>query len=116
MLRVRLKLSSTPPSWVPRCWLDKGWRVGITADPAAATPEFTDSGWALRDAQAPLPRCPMWINPPEQLRVRPGKTHEPYTWFPGSILKLAPHQRPLALLASFELAYIQNTDHELAGL
>ena len=31
--------------------LDKGWRVGITADPAAANPEFDDSSWAMRDAR-----------------------------------------------------------------
>jgi hypothetical protein len=34
--------------------LDKGWRVGITANPAAAAPEFDDSDWAVRDASASL--------------------------------------------------------------
>ncbi len=32
--------------------LDKGWRVGITSNPAAATPDFDDSNWAVRDASA----------------------------------------------------------------
>ncbi len=31
--------------------LDKGWRVGITANPAASSPEFDDSGWAIRNGQ-----------------------------------------------------------------
>lgn len=30
--------------------LDHGWRVGVTADPAAAQPGFDDSHWAVRDA------------------------------------------------------------------
>ena len=38
--------------------LDKGWRVGITADPAAAAPEFDDSGWAVRDAQPSFAEVP----------------------------------------------------------
>lgn len=29
----------------------KGWRVGITTDPAAAKPDFDDSKWAVRDAE-----------------------------------------------------------------
>jgi hypothetical protein len=31
--------------------LDKDWRVGITANPQAAMPDFDDSIWAVRDAQ-----------------------------------------------------------------
>ena len=31
--------------------LDKGWRVGITANPAAANPNFDDSTWAVREAK-----------------------------------------------------------------
>jgi hypothetical protein len=31
--------------------LDKGWRVGITANPAADNPDFDDSAWAVRDAK-----------------------------------------------------------------
>jgi len=29
--------------------LEKGWRVGITANPKAADPDFDDSAWAVRD-------------------------------------------------------------------
>jgi len=31
--------------------LKQGWRVGLSADPAAASPGFDDSSWAIRDAQ-----------------------------------------------------------------
>ena len=31
--------------------LEKGWRVGITTDPAAARPDFDDSKWAVRNAE-----------------------------------------------------------------
>jgi len=31
--------------------LVKGWRVGITTDPAASQPDFDDSKWAVRDAE-----------------------------------------------------------------
>ncbi len=31
--------------------LEKGWRVGITTDPAAARTDFDDSKWAVRDAE-----------------------------------------------------------------
>ena len=31
--------------------LDKGWRVGITSNPAAAAADFDDSKWAIRDAK-----------------------------------------------------------------
>ncbi len=33
-------------------WLNRGWRVGITSDPDASAPDFDDSTWAIRDAQA----------------------------------------------------------------
>ncbi len=38
--------------------LDKGWRVGITANPAAARPDFDDSAWAVRDAQNVIGEIP----------------------------------------------------------
>ena len=31
--------------------LDKGWRVGVTANTAAANRDFDDSAWAVRDAR-----------------------------------------------------------------
>ena len=38
--------------------LDKNWRVGISADPSAATPGFDDSRWAIRDAQSTIADVP----------------------------------------------------------
>ena len=38
--------------------LIKGWRVGITANPAAANPDFDDSKWAVRDAQEAIADVP----------------------------------------------------------
>jgi hypothetical protein len=35
--------------------LEKGWRVGITSDPAAARTDFDDSKWAVRDAVDAIP-------------------------------------------------------------
>ena len=46
--------------------LDKGWRVGITANPAAALPDFDDSAWAVRDAEAP------WTTFPTKIRTASG--------------------------------------------
>ncbi len=34
--------------------LDKGWRVGISSDPAASSAEFDDSNWAVRDAKGTI--------------------------------------------------------------
>ena len=34
--------------------LDKGWRVGVTSDPAAANPAFDDSDWAVRDGKGTI--------------------------------------------------------------
>jgi hypothetical protein len=38
--------------------LDKGWRIGISSDPAAASPEFDDSHWAVRNAQESIADIP----------------------------------------------------------
>jgi phosphoserine phosphatase RsbU/P len=38
--------------------LDRGWRVGISSDPAAARPDFDDSKWAVRNAQEAMPDIP----------------------------------------------------------
>jgi phosphoserine phosphatase RsbU/P len=35
--------------------LDKDWRVGVTADPAAAQPGFDDSAWPVRNAGQVIP-------------------------------------------------------------
>jgi len=85
--------------------LDKGWRIGIMSNPAAANPEFDDSGWATRDAQASFAEVPdvgQSTGTPAGASV---KSREPYAWY-RLHLKLAPHHGPLALL--IELPVSQN--------
>jgi hypothetical protein len=85
--------------------LDKGWRVGITADPATANPEFDDSGWAVRDALASFAEVPDVNQSTGTPAGASGKAHEPYAWY-RLHLKLAPHHEPLSLL--IELPVSQN--------
>jgi hypothetical protein len=97
--------------------LNKGWRVGITADQAAANPAFDDSKWAVRDAQEAIADVPdedhsgpppAGEKPPDaDSDFKPGKGHQrPFAWFRIHI-KLAPGHGPLALLV--ELPVTQNT-------
>ena len=95
--------------------LDKGWRVGITADPAAANTDFDDSAWAIRDAQDALADVPdedhhddagRNSGPPQNANPGPGPGHHrPFVWF-RLHLKLAPNHGPIALLV--ELPISQN--------
>jgi phosphoserine phosphatase RsbU/P len=81
--------------------LDKGWRVGVTSDPAAATPEFDDSQWAVRNAQESIADVPGGddsdLSDSHKRR---------YVWF-RLHLKLAKNHGPEALL--IELPVTQNT-------
>ena len=93
--------------------LGKGWRVGITADPAAATTQFDDSAWAIRDAKsvieeaseeegagsvlAPAPGSPM-----ERRRERSSRRR--YAWFRLHI-QLAPNHGPVALLIKLPVSH-----------
>ena len=88
--------------------LDKGWRVGITANPAAATAAFDDSTWAIRDARQSFPDVNdedhSADNPPG-----PGNRNDqqkPFAWFRLHV-KLAPNHGPVALF--IELPVSQNT-------
>jgi len=93
--------------------LDKGWRVGITADPNAAQPEFDDSTWAVRNAEESIPEVP---DPGVAARSEVGSAQPPnrsrrdrvrrYVWFRLHV-KLAAHHGPLALLV--ELPVSQST-------
>ena len=86
--------------------LEKGWRVGISSDPAAGRPDFDDSGWAIRDATGTIADVPE----PEETD-RPG--HEDmYAWFRLHI-KLAPNHGPIALL--IELPVTQSTAPNLSN-
>ncbi len=104
--------------------LDKGWRVGITADPAAAQPGFDDSGWAIRDAGEAMADVPdqdaddepaakagaegeqlssghvqVHVGLPEDERHR-------YAWFRMHV-RLTPNHGPVALVV--ELPVVRST-------
>lgn len=101
--------------------LDKGWRVGITSDPAAARPDFDDSKWAVRDAAEAIEDVPEEDQPaemddgpaPHDGGSRHPHDHDhPFVWFRLHI-KLAPGHGPLALL--IELPVPKSTNFNLAG-
>ena len=83
--------------------LNSGWRVGITADPAAAQPDFDDSKWAIRNAKEVISEVPEPETPPHQQQLgaetgapREGP-HRRHAWF-RLHLELAPNHGPVALL------------------
>jgi hypothetical protein len=97
--------------------LDKNWRVGITANPAAANPDFDDSTWAVRSAEASFPDvsdedhasdegtkngAPL----PGRAPGPPPDHQRPFAWFRIHV-KLAQHHGPVALL--IELPVSQST-------
>jgi hypothetical protein len=91
--------------------LDKGWRVGITANPDAANPDFDDSTWAIRDAQDSFADVPDEDHPAGAPEWNPDsgtpKGHQrPFAWFRLHV-KLAQHHGPVALL--IELPASQTT-------
>jgi len=97
--------------------LDKGWRVGITANPAAETPEFDDSGWAIRDAQESFADVPDEGHPAsapdwDEQSGGPQGRQRPFAWFRLHI-KLAPHHGPLVLL--LELPVSQTTSNGIGS-
>lgn len=105
--------------------LDKGWRVGISSDPAVSEPGFDDSGWAVRDATQsiesvtePVDRGahPKRLGPPthpgENSGARAGREGMRFAWFRLHIM-LPPHHGPLALL--IELPVSQNTSLNLSS-
>ena len=97
--------------------LEKGWRVGITANAAAAAPDFDDTTWAVRNAEDAFADVPdedhpadahgKQDKPEEDHKDGPPPGHQrPFVWFRLHI-KLAPNHGPLALLV--ELPVSQNT-------
>jgi hypothetical protein len=96
--------------------LDKGWRVGISANPAVAMPEFDDSPWVFRDAGQSFADVPDEDHAagtpqrdarsgPQADSARPRGHHRPFAWF-RLHLKLAPNHGPIFLLV--ELPVSQN--------
>ena len=89
--------------------LDKDWRVGITANPEAAKPDFDDSSWAIRAAR------PSIADVEEDAGAKdadsPAKEHaQLFAWFRLHV-KLAPHHGPIALL--IEIPVSHNTSMDL---
>ncbi len=91
--------------------LDKGWRVGITSDASAASPDFDDSGWAIRDAEGTMTD----VSEEDQPTGSPGQDEKNlpsagslrrFAWF-RLHLKLAPNHGPVFLLV--ELPVSQTT-------
>jgi len=90
--------------------LDKDWRVGVTADPAASSPDFDDSSWAVRNAQASIAEVPD-VDANVSGTSSSGKSEAAgnsrrYAWFRIHI-RLALNHGPVALLV--ELPVTQNT-------
>lgn len=88
--------------------LDKGWRVGISGNPAVASAEFDDSTWAVRDAWelfADVPDEDHRAGPPgldsksgpQGNPNHPQGHQRPFAWYRIHI-KLAPNHGPVALL------------------
>jgi sigma-B regulation protein RsbU (phosphoserine phosphatase) len=95
--------------------LDKNWRVGVTARPEAAAPDFDDTSWSLRDAHESIADVPDEDRPPgpppgpEGPEGRPGPPpghKRPFVWFRIHV-KLAPNHGPIALL--IDLPVSRNT-------
>ena len=98
--------------------------MGITADPAAASAEFDDSAWAIRDAKSTIDevshgdrsrgafgREPR--NAPESQPERLGRQRR-YAWFRLHI-KLAPHHGPVALLIELPVSHNASVSVGSAG-
>ena len=70
--------------------LNKGWKVGISSDSAAADPGFDDSNWAVRDANGAIADVSE-----DEDEDHPGQPK--YAWF-RLHLRLAPNHGPVGLL------------------
>jgi hypothetical protein len=95
--------------------LDKDWRFGMTADPAASSPTFDDSTWPVQDAQgafAEISNHDHPANPPGlNTNIRtPRSSPRPFTWY-RLRLKLAPNHGPVSLLV--ELPAALNTTFDI---
>ena len=90
--------------------LSKGWRVGVTSNPAAASPGFDDSGWAIRDAKGTIADVSETVDPDPD-PGRPGHDDK-YAWFRLHI-RLAPNHGPIGLL--IELPVTQSLGPSLSS-
>jgi hypothetical protein len=100
--------------------LDKGWRVGISGNPAVAKPDFDDSTWAVRDARESFADVPDEDHPAGTPNWSPNGPHpkghqRPFAWFRLHI-KLAPNHGPVALLVELPPVHNASNSSETIGL
>ena len=100
--------------------LDKGWRVGISANPKAAQPEFDDSTWAIRDVMGAMSDVPDEDAQAGKAPLERERGPNPdfgrdrrFAWFRLHV-KVAPKHGPLALLV--QLPVSQNTSLGIASI
>jgi Stage II sporulation protein E (SpoIIE) len=93
-------------------FLDGEWRVGITSNPNASQPDFDDSGWAIRNAQAVLAEVPEQEQPggvrtqgngPGLPTGRSAAGRRRYAWF-RLHLRLPANHGPVALLVELPVS------------
>ena len=110
--------------------LDKGWRVGITADQAAANPDFDDSTWVVRNAAGSIADVPDEDHKtgPDDNARDDQHTHvivngqpidrpdhqRPFAWFRLHI-KLAPDHGPLVLYIELPVGHTTSMSLGTAG-
>jgi len=98
--------------------LDRNWRVGVTANPDAAKPEFDDSAWAVRDAREtiadvqddedhPAGSSEQDLEEADEAHARSGEHRRPSVWF-RMHLKLAPNRGPVSLLIELPVSQATN--------
>ncbi len=100
--------------------LNKGWRVGISSNPAVAKADFDDSTWALRDALDSFADVPDEDHPADAPNWDPKAPHpkghqRPFAWFRLHV-KLAPNHGPLALLVELPPMHNASNSSETIGL
>jgi len=100
--------------------LDKSWRVGITANPAAATAGFDDYTWAIRDAKDSFADVADLDHPASASDWGPGSIppnghQHPFVWFRLHI-KLPKDHAPLALIIELPPSANSSTSQELLSV
>jgi hypothetical protein len=88
--------------------LKTGWRVGVTSNPAAATPDFDDSAWVVRNVGDSLDDLsdedrPSDASPAEGTPGSPPGHSRPSVWFRLHI-QLQPGHGPVALLTELPVS------------
>ena len=105
--------------------LDKNWRIGISANPAAATPGFDDSTWAIRNSQDSFADVPdedhvvdgqdRGGKHPPLGDAPPPKGHQrPFAWFRIHV-QLSPNHGPISLLIELPPSQSGSPSPEIVG-